>query len=540
MQVFSKINLDLLRPSVQVIVNAKQNDKASRFIQANLWEGGQPFAPGSVLATFRVLKPDGTAAFYDTNENGDPAITLSGNIATIELVEQVLTVPGDVAAELNLYTADGEKLTSFTFTIRVQASVLNDAEISSSDYFNVLTNTLAQAQAAADRAEAAADRAEDLSGELVKSVNGQAPDSSGAVSIDVGVLEVNNQTPDAEGAVTIDVGVMTVNNQTPDENGNVNVQAGVTSVFGREGAVTAEPGDYDITQITGAKRENLLINAWFLNPVNQRGETSYLRNGYTIDMWKTANASTEVSLTANGIKVVQTYTSQPRIIQLTETVFPAGTTMTVSAIMKGDGINAPKIQVSKVFSSDTIFIGEANNDEWQMVTGTFVTELEGAPSVALYCSTNNENHPVLEVASAKLELGEGQTLAHQDADGNWVFNGIPNYAEELAKCQRYFYAVRTTGNNMLATAIANTTTNLLFAMPLPVPMRANPAASYSNLSYSKSGGSAGSAPSSVSPISTINNETAIRTLMLGGSFTTGTPYALILTDGGYLYLDANL
>lgn len=520
MQVFSKINLDLLRPSVQVIVNAKQNDKASRFIQANLWEGGQPFAPGSVLATFRVLKPDGTAAFYDTNENGDPAITLSGNIATIELVEQVLTVPGDVTAELNLYTADGEKLTSFTFTIRVQASVLNDAEISSSDYFNVLTNTLTQAQAAADRAEAAADRAEDLSEGVVRSINGQTPDSSGAVSIDVGVLTVNGQAPDSAG--------------------NVNVQAGVTSVFGREGAVTAEPGDYDITQITGAKRENLLINAWFLNPVNQRGETSYLRNGYTIDMWKTANASTEVSLTENGIKVVQTYTSQPRITQPIETVFPAGTTMTVSAIMKGDGINAPKIQVSKVFSSDTIFIGEANNDEWQMVTGTFVTELEGAPSVALYCSTNNENHPVLEVAAAKLELGEGQTLARNDADGNWVFNGIPNYAEELAKCQRYFYAVRTTGNNMLATAIANTTTNLLFAMPLPVPMRANPAASYSNLLYSKSGGSAGSAPSSVSPISTINNETAIRTLMLGGSFTTGTPYALILADGGYLYLDANL
>lgn len=438
MQIFTKIDLDLLRPAVQVIVNAKQNDKASRFIQAHLWEGGQTFTPGSVLATFRVLKPDGTAAFYDTNENGDPAITISGNVATIELVEQVLTVPGDVAAELNLYTGTGEKLTSFTFTIRVQASVLNDAEISSSDYFNVLTSTLTQAQAAADRAEAAADRAEDLSSGSVKSVNGQTPDSSGAVSIDVGVLEVNNQSPDAEGSVTIDVGVMTVNNQSPDENGNVNVQAGVTSVFGRGGAVVAEAGDYDITQITGAKRENLLINSWFLNPVNQRGETSYLINGYTIDMWKTQNASTEVSLTANGVKVVQTSTSQPRILQPIETVFPAGTTMTVSAIMKGDGINAPKIQIRNVFSNDTIFIGDANNDEWQMVTATFVTELEGAPIVALYCSTNNENPPVLEIAAAKLELGEGQTLARQDVDGDWVLYGIPNYAEELAKCQRYY------------------------------------------------------------------------------------------------------
>lgn len=267
-------------------------------------------------------------------------------------------------------------------------------------------------------------------------------------------------------------GVLTVNGQAPDSSGNVNVQAGVTSVFGREGAVVAEAGDYDITQITGAKRENLLINAWFLNPVNQRGETSYLRNGYTIDMWKTANASTEVSLTENGVKVVQTYTSQPRISQLTETVFPAGTTMTVSAIMKGDGINAPKIQVSKVFSSDTIFTGEANNDEWQMITATFVTELEGAPSVALYCSTNNENPPVLEVAAAKLELGEGQTLVRNDADGNWVFNGIPNYAEELAKCQRYFLAI----NGYLRFRASRAMNGVLtFTVNTPTPMRTKPA-----------------------------------------------------------------
>ena len=38
----------------------------------------------------------------------------------------------------------------------------------------------------------------------------------------------------------------------------------------------------------------------------------------------------------------------------------------------------------------------------------------------------------------KLELGSQQTLAHQNADGNWVLNEIPDYGEQLAKCQRYF------------------------------------------------------------------------------------------------------
>lgn len=499
MQIFTKIDLDLLRPAVQVIVNAKQNDKASRFIQANLWEGGQPFVPESVLATFRVLKPDGTAAFYDTNENGDPAIVIDGNVATIELVEQVLTVPGDVAAELNFYTGTGEKLTSFTFTIRVQASVLNDAEIVSSNYYNVLTNTLTQAQAAAERAEAAAERAEDLSGELVKSVNGQ--------------------TPDAEGAVTIDVGVMTVNNQSPDENGNVNVQAGVTSVFGREDAVIAQTGDYNVSQITGAVRPNLLDNWYFGNPVNQRGKTEYTGVTYGVDRWQGATSDTVVTVQNGSIAITG------QVYQKSEIPFEnlAGKTVTLSA-MESDGTlysivcivptAKPTAYLTVQDTEKLCFAFDGTYFRSQLKNGTFI--------------------------AAKLELGEGQTLAHQDENENWVLNEIPDYAEELAKCQRYFYAIRTTGNNMLATAIANTTTNLLFAMPLPVPMRANPAASYSNLLYSTAGGSAGVAPSSVSPISTINNETAIRTLMLGGSFTTGTPYALILTNGGYLYLDANL
>ena len=49
-----------------------------------------------------------------------------------------------------------------------------------------------------------------------------------------------------------------------------------------------------------------------------------------------------------------------------------------------------------------------------------------------------------KVIAAKLELGSTQTLAHQDADGNWVLNDPPpNRALELAKCQRYFYGSLT-------------------------------------------------------------------------------------------------
>lgn len=431
MQIYTKIDLDLLRPAVQVIVNAKQNDKSSRFIQANLWEGGQPFAPGSVLATFRVLKPDGTAAFYDTNENGDPAITLSGNVATVELVEQVLTVPGDVAAELNLYTGTGEKLTSFTFTIRVQASVLNDADISSSDYFNILTSTLAQAEAAADRAEAAADRAEDLSSGSVKSVNGQLPDNSGAVSIDVGV--------------------MTVNNQSPDENGNVNVQAGV--------------------------RPNLLDNWYFGNPVNQRGQTEYTGAGYGIDRWRATAQSGKVLLLENAVRVSTSNDSTPGwFCQILEnpTAF-SGKTVTFSMLVTTQDASSWRI----AFEDATTAGGSGNYaiEDFKLAAGetaliSVTKKIDVGVAVSLL-QNRDSTEKYVDILAAKLELGEGQTLAHQDGYGNWVLNEISDYAGELAKCQRYQYVI--SGYCSVSGVLTNSKSALILSLPTPTSMRTKPA-----------------------------------------------------------------
>ena len=43
----------------------------------------------------------------------------------------------------------------------------------------------------------------------------------------------------------------------------------------------------------------------------------------------------------------------------------------------------------------------------------------------------------IKVYGAKLELGSDQTIAHQE-NGEWVLNEIPDYGEQLARCQRYF------------------------------------------------------------------------------------------------------
>lgn len=162
MQVTKNITLDLLETGSPVIIKAKQNDRNTRYIAAHLYVGRLDYpVPSGTEIAFRYKKPDGTAGFYDALQDNSPAITVSGNTVTVELVEQVLTATGCVHCEINMYNAASEKLTTFTFEISVEESVLTDAEIISSDYYNVLTAEIAKAlQAVTDATEQAENAAQ--------------------------------------------------------------------------------------------------------------------------------------------------------------------------------------------------------------------------------------------------------------------------------------------------------------------------------------------------------------------------------------------
>ena len=162
MQVTKNITLDLLETGSPVIIKAKQNDRNTRYISAHLYVDGLAYpVPNGTEIAFRYKKPDGTAGFYDALPDNSPAITVSGNTVTVELVEQVLTAAGCVHCEINMYNAASEKLTTFTFEISVEESVLTDAEIISSDYYNVLTAEITKAlQAVTDATEQAENAAQ--------------------------------------------------------------------------------------------------------------------------------------------------------------------------------------------------------------------------------------------------------------------------------------------------------------------------------------------------------------------------------------------
>lgn len=149
------LRVDLLDPGAPQIIHAVQDDSDSRKIAFNIYAGGAQWAvPDGTLVTVRYKKPDGTAGFYDTLPDGStPAATIDGNIVTVALVPQAFTVRGNVPVQIKLYDSTGASIATFAVVMHVSANVVSDAEIVSSDYYNILTKQIADVLAAAEGIE---------------------------------------------------------------------------------------------------------------------------------------------------------------------------------------------------------------------------------------------------------------------------------------------------------------------------------------------------------------------------------------------------
>ena len=74
-----------------------------------------------------------------------------------------------------------------------------------------------------------------------------------------------------------------------------------------------------------------------------------------------------------------------------------------------------------------------------------------------------------KILAAKLELGPTQSLAHQE-NGVWVMNAVPEYGEQLRRCQRYHYQVHYNQYETIGFAYDGPEYAFII-LPLPTEMR---------------------------------------------------------------------
>lgn len=134
MEIIQKIKIDLLKPGVKPVVNVMQADENSRVIEIALYTNGVAWEiPDGASFSVAYKKPDGTSGLYDTLPNGTGASFAKGNVLSIRLAPQMLTVPGDV--ESSVVISSGEQTIS-TFPVIVNV-IQNPAAgaVGSEDYF---------------------------------------------------------------------------------------------------------------------------------------------------------------------------------------------------------------------------------------------------------------------------------------------------------------------------------------------------------------------------------------------------------------------
>ena len=174
---------------------------------------------------------------------------------------------------------------------------------------------------------------------------------------------------------------------------------------------------------------NLLDNWYFGNPINQRGQTEYTAVGYMVDRWLLGFDGTLTStLTDDGIKIAAgndgTYKNFEQILPYV----PTNTTFTMSFLVDNF---ASITQIYAAFSASQFDIRD------NLITCTFKTggSISDRKSIGIQVKPGK----TATIKAAKLELGSQQTLAHQDENGVWQLNEIPDYGEQLARCQRYHF-----------------------------------------------------------------------------------------------------
>lgn len=135
MEITHEIALDLQQVGNRQLIYAKCGD-ISRTVKLHLYDGGTEFSvPDGAQMQIAYAKADGKGGAYSTLSSGTAACSASGNTVTAKLHPQMFSAQGLVTAELQINTAAGERLSTFSWYIMVQASA--ESGITSEDYWAV-------------------------------------------------------------------------------------------------------------------------------------------------------------------------------------------------------------------------------------------------------------------------------------------------------------------------------------------------------------------------------------------------------------------
>lgn len=212
---------------------------------------------------------------------------------------------------------------------------------------------------------------------------------------------------------------------------------------------------------------NLLDNPWFT--VNQRGQSSYSSSssGYTVDRWKIGYGDVICNVTNDGITLSSSILGSNFVQYIEEDYynkFIAGKDVTLSVLLT-DGT------IKSVTGHAPVNTSYYQNAVMMYITNTCTIVVVGktGENEQVQLRFAEANSDSVSIRAIKLELGSVSTLAMDTA---------PNYQQELAKCQRYFFNANMANTNFSEIGYGFYDNGYHFVnVPTPVPMRETPTVS---------------------------------------------------------------
>lgn len=222
-------------------------------------------------------------------------------------------------------------------------------------------------------------------------------------------------------------------------------------------------------------RPNLLTNAYFANPVNQRGQTTYSGVGMDcIDMWY-RGYSDDATLTIQDGYIEMVGAENAELLQRLNALY-LGEELTASVLLQDGTLFSATATMPTEYTG-----GYINTDLFYNIPNTNGAQInlsyyENRLRFIFICPPGSD----LKAVAAKLERGSAQTLAYKLSGGSWALLPQPDmdYGTQLAKCQRYLINLDDSSTvstrNYPGTWIQTAADAGQYVIPLPVVMRAAP------------------------------------------------------------------
>lgn len=137
---YNYLNIDLDK-KIHTKLKAKQGDSKSRYILVNLISNSTYYDLTGTTVKIYGIKKDKTIFF-----NHATVTNSKQGQFEIELTNQALAVVGEIEIQILILGTNQEKLTTFSFFIDVEKTIVDDAAIESTNEFTALTTALSSVQ----------------------------------------------------------------------------------------------------------------------------------------------------------------------------------------------------------------------------------------------------------------------------------------------------------------------------------------------------------------------------------------------------------